>query len=189
MHLDHDVVCPILIGRSHSSPVCDAFSRATGRNGGVALIVGEAGVGKSRLLRAMTDEARESGFFVLSGACFEAERSIPYAPLLDHRAALRGCGLACSSRTCLAPAVGLRHDLSRARSGLPAGRESESHHRSRDQQADGCFTRSREVHHDARRTQPVLLTLRGRALERRRHARAGVPPRAEPQHYSRSSSR
>ena len=31
----------------------------------------------------MTDEARESGFFVLSGACFEAERSIPYAPLLD----------------------------------------------------------------------------------------------------------
>ena len=84
MHLDHDVVCPTLIGRE---PQLAGLRRVLGRaregNGGVALIVGEAGVGKSRLLRAMTDEARESGFFVLSGACFEAERSIPYAPLLD----------------------------------------------------------------------------------------------------------
>jgi DNA-binding CsgD family transcriptional regulator len=47
------------------------------------MIVGEAGVGKSRLLRAMTDEARSTGFVALHGACFEAERSIPYAPLLD----------------------------------------------------------------------------------------------------------
>jgi DNA-binding CsgD family transcriptional regulator len=31
----------------------------------------------------MTQEARSAGFFVLQGACFEAERSIPYAPLLD----------------------------------------------------------------------------------------------------------
>jgi len=51
--------------------------------GGVALIVGEAGVGKSRLLRAMMGEARGQGFFALHGAAFEAERSIPYAPLLD----------------------------------------------------------------------------------------------------------
>jgi DNA-binding NarL/FixJ family response regulator len=49
----------------------------------VALIVGEAGVGKSRLLRAMTDEAHAAGFFVMQGACFEAERRVPYAPLLD----------------------------------------------------------------------------------------------------------
>src|SRR5678815_3357239 len=31
----------------------------------------------------MMDEARSSGFFVLHGASFEAETSIPYAPLLD----------------------------------------------------------------------------------------------------------
>jgi predicted ATPase len=58
-------------------------SVATCGSGRVALIVGEAGVGKSRLLRAMTDDARGIAFFVLRGACFEAERSIPYAPLLD----------------------------------------------------------------------------------------------------------
>ena len=59
------------------------LTRAREGVGGVALIVGEAGVGKSRLLRAMTEDATRSGFFTLHGACFEAERSIPYAPLLD----------------------------------------------------------------------------------------------------------
>ena len=84
MHLDHDVVCPTLIGReSQIAGLRRILARAREGNGGVALIVGEAGVGKSRLLRAMNDEARGGGFFVLSGACFEAERSIPYAPLLD----------------------------------------------------------------------------------------------------------
>src|SRR6476660_9763624 len=84
MHLDHDVVCPTLIGREPQlAGLRRVLTRAREGHGGVALIVGEAGVGKSRLLRAMTDEARGAGFFVLSGACFEAERSIPYAPLLD----------------------------------------------------------------------------------------------------------
>ena len=84
MHLQHDVVCPTLIGRgAQIDALRKVLAQASEGNGRVALIVGEAGVGKSRLLRAMTDEARAQGFFVLQGACFEAERSIPYAPLLD----------------------------------------------------------------------------------------------------------
>jgi DNA-binding NarL/FixJ family response regulator len=84
MHLQHDVVCPTLIGRgAQIDALRQVLAQAREGNGRVALIVGEAGVGKSRLLRAMTDEARAQGFFVLQGACFEAERSIPYAPLLD----------------------------------------------------------------------------------------------------------
>jgi DNA-binding CsgD family transcriptional regulator len=84
MHLNHDVVCPTLVGReAQIAGIRRILARAREGSGGVALIVGEAGVGKSRLLRAMTEEARSSGFFVLHGACFEAERSIPYAPLLD----------------------------------------------------------------------------------------------------------
>ena len=82
--LDHDVVCPTLVGRdAQLAGVRRILARGRDGSGGVALIVGEAGVGKSRLLRAMTEEARAGGFFVLQGACFEAERSIPYAPLLD----------------------------------------------------------------------------------------------------------
>ena len=84
MHLQHDVVCPTLVGRgAQIDALRQVLAQAREGNGRVALIVGEAGVGKSRLLRAMTDEARAQGFFVLQGACFEAERSIPYAPLLD----------------------------------------------------------------------------------------------------------
>src|SRR4029434_10851337 len=84
MYLEHDVVCPTLVGRTAEVTAArQVLARAREGAGGVALIVGEAGVGKSRLLRAMTDEARDAGFFVLTGACFEAERSIPYAPLLD----------------------------------------------------------------------------------------------------------
>jgi DNA-binding CsgD family transcriptional regulator len=83
--IQQDVVCPTLIGREDlMSAVHRLLAQAREGSGGrVALIVGEAGVGKSRLLRAMTDDARNSGFMVLQGASFEAERSIPYAPLLD----------------------------------------------------------------------------------------------------------
>ena len=84
MHAQHDVVCHTLIGRDPQiTAVRRVLDRARAGSGQVALIVGEAGVGKSRLLRAMTEEARAAGFFVLSGASFESERSIPYAPLLD----------------------------------------------------------------------------------------------------------
>jgi DNA-binding NarL/FixJ family response regulator len=84
MHLQHDVVCPTLIGReAQLESLRRLIAQARGGTGRVAAIVGEAGVGKSRLLRTMTEEARAEGFFVLQGACFEAERSIPYAPLLD----------------------------------------------------------------------------------------------------------
>jgi len=84
MQLQHDVVCPTVIGRDPQlAAVRQVLARASEGNGRVALIVGEAGVGKSRLLRAMTEEARTAGFFALHGASFEAERSIPYAPLLD----------------------------------------------------------------------------------------------------------
>src|SRR5690349_13738420 len=84
MHLQHDVVCPTLIGRdTQLESMRRTLAHAREGNGRVALIVGEAGVGKSRLLRAMSDEARLAGFFVFQGACFEAERSIPYSPLLD----------------------------------------------------------------------------------------------------------
>lgn len=82
--IQHDVVCPMLVGRdAQIAAIRSVLDVARGGAARVALIVGEAGVGKSRLLRAMTDEASRSGFFVLRGASFESERSIPYAPLLD----------------------------------------------------------------------------------------------------------
>jgi DNA-binding CsgD family transcriptional regulator len=82
--VQHDVVCPTLVGReSQIAAVRAVLDTARAGAAQVALIVGEAGVGKSRLLREMTATAASSGFFVLRGASFESERSIPYAALLD----------------------------------------------------------------------------------------------------------
>jgi DNA-binding CsgD family transcriptional regulator len=84
MSLRHDVVCPTIVGRdAELDAVRAVLDRARGGAGQVALIVGEAGVGKSRLLRAMIDEARRGGYFIMRGASYESDSSIPYAPLLD----------------------------------------------------------------------------------------------------------
>src|SRR5690242_9422540 len=84
MPLRHDLVCPMIVGRdAELDAVRAVLDRARGGAGQVALIVGEAGVGKSRLLRAMVDDARQRGFFTMRGASYESDSSIPYAPLLD----------------------------------------------------------------------------------------------------------
>jgi DNA-binding CsgD family transcriptional regulator len=106
MQIQQDVVCPTLVGRD---PLMAAVHRlltlAREGTGRVALIVGEAGVGKSRLLRAMTQDARAAGFFTLTGASFESERSIPYAPLLDLVRLLAASSSAAVVSHVLAPAA------------------------------------------------------------------------------------
>ena len=84
MLLDQSVVCPVLIGRDVPlTTVVHALDRARGAHGGTLLVSAEAGVGKSRLVRAMVERARGAGFVTLQGACFEADRAQPYAPILD----------------------------------------------------------------------------------------------------------
>jgi DNA-binding CsgD family transcriptional regulator len=60
---------------------------ADGGQAVAALVSGDAGVGKSRLVSEVTRLAEERGFTVLSGQCAELGDSVPYLPLAD---ALRG---------------------------------------------------------------------------------------------------
>jgi len=84
MLVEQSVVCPVLIGRDAPlSTVLHTLGRARASQGSTLLVSGEAGIGKSRLVRAMVDRARPLGFVVLQGACFEADRAQPYAPILD----------------------------------------------------------------------------------------------------------
>jgi DNA-binding CsgD family transcriptional regulator/tetratricopeptide (TPR) repeat protein len=48
-----------------------------------ALISGDAGVGKTRLVAELASRASDRGFLVLSGRCAELGDSIPYLPLAD----------------------------------------------------------------------------------------------------------
>src|SRR5258706_6403200 len=51
--------------------------------GHVALISGEAGLGKSRLVAEAKIYATEQGFQLLQGNCFPTDLTYPYSPLLD----------------------------------------------------------------------------------------------------------
>jgi DNA-binding CsgD family transcriptional regulator len=70
-----------------------------------ALVSGDAGVGKSRLVGEVTRLAAGRGFTVLSGQCAELGDSVPYLPLAD---ALRGAAHSTAVRDALSsrPALG-----------------------------------------------------------------------------------
>ncbi|MFJ9845083.1 ATP-binding protein [Kitasatospora sp. NPDC101155] len=73
-----------LIGRTaESSQLNDVLSTAAAGRGGAVLLRGEAGIGKSTLLRACADRAQESGFAVLWSTANESERHFPLGTFLD----------------------------------------------------------------------------------------------------------
>jgi MoxR-like ATPase len=75
LHLTPSVVCPVLIGRAAPlTTIADTLDRALDSRGGTLLVSGEAGVGKSRLVRDMVERARASGFVALQGAWINLAR-------------------------------------------------------------------------------------------------------------------
>jgi DNA-binding CsgD family transcriptional regulator len=59
------------------------LERARPGAGQVLLISGEAGIGKTRLVREAVARAQAAGYIVLQGACYETDRALPYAPFID----------------------------------------------------------------------------------------------------------
>src|SRR5580693_10259270 len=77
----------VLHGRAAEQKVVrDLLRRAQRGVGGVLLVDGEPGIGKSLLLRDATDEAAEQGFSLAAGAADQLGQAIPFFAL---RAALR----------------------------------------------------------------------------------------------------
>src|SRR2546425_10810497 len=82
--IDLPVVCPIVIGRTAELTALHLLlERAKSGKGQVALLSGEAGIGKSRLVAEAKADATAQGFLLLQTQCFPTDRSCPYAPLLD----------------------------------------------------------------------------------------------------------
>jgi DNA-binding CsgD family transcriptional regulator len=76
--------CPVLIGRTRERAALDALiDDARNGQGRAALISGDAGIGKSRLVATVNEVAFAQGFLIVKGDCFPANTSSPYAPLLD----------------------------------------------------------------------------------------------------------
>lgn len=80
----------MLIGRDHPAGVLRAeLSRASSSHGGLVLVTGEAGIGKTTLVTGAVEEARRSGALVLSGACWDSESAPGYWPWTQAIRALR----------------------------------------------------------------------------------------------------
>src|SRR5437867_6339905 len=72
--------CPILVGRQQEMATLRGLIDA---GGGVAIVSGEAGIGKSRLVREFAAEAAERGRVVLWGRPEEVAQPGPYALIVD----------------------------------------------------------------------------------------------------------
>jgi predicted ATPase len=78
------IICPTLVGRAgHLATLQLLVEQAKQGGGHVALISGEAGIGKSRLVAEAKAYAMAQGFLLLQGNCFPTDLTYPYAPLLD----------------------------------------------------------------------------------------------------------
>lgn len=74
----------LLVGREAELAALDTlWTGVVGGGQAMALLVGEAGIGKSALAAAFATQAHRTGALVLTTACFEAERSLYLQPLVE----------------------------------------------------------------------------------------------------------
>ncbi len=79
-----------IIGREHPVAVLRAeISRAAESHGGLVLVTGEAGIGKTTLVTSAADEARRSGALVLSASCWYSDSAPGYWPWVQILRRLR----------------------------------------------------------------------------------------------------
>lgn len=72
-----------LVGRAEELAVLvDAHARAQ-PDGGLAVIEGEAGIGKTRLANELMASARSRGAVVLATRCHDDEAGLPYGPIIE----------------------------------------------------------------------------------------------------------
>ncbi|RBQ18372.1 helix-turn-helix transcriptional regulator [Spongiactinospora rosea] len=73
-----------LIGRSAELDRLIGVARAAAEgSAGVALVGGDAGIGKTRLVTELAEWASGAGFMVMAGQCAELGDAVPYLPLAD----------------------------------------------------------------------------------------------------------
>lgn len=75
---------PPLVGRDRElDTLRERFAAALTGHGGLALIGGEAGIGKTTLAEVLCHEATMRGAIVLIGRCYDRSETPPYGPFLE----------------------------------------------------------------------------------------------------------
>jgi DNA-binding CsgD family transcriptional regulator len=78
------ILCPLLIGRDAEIGHLNALlDEARGGHGRTVLVSGEAGVGKSAVIRDFVQRARGVGVRAFTGECTEIDARRPFGPFMD----------------------------------------------------------------------------------------------------------
>ncbi|MEU5978236.1 AAA family ATPase [Streptomyces sp. NPDC047315] len=81
---------PALVGRALPIRVLRTeIGRVTDSHGGLVLVTGEAGIGKTSLVTDAADEARRRGALVLGGSCWDSDSAPGYWPWVQVMRGLR----------------------------------------------------------------------------------------------------
>jgi class 3 adenylate cyclase len=73
-----------LVGRSEElARLTERLGETAGGQGGLVLMAGEPGIGKTRLIEEVAARAERDGSYVLWGRCFEGDWAPPYSPLAE----------------------------------------------------------------------------------------------------------
>lgn len=81
---------PALFGRDHPAGVLRSeIVRATDSHGGLVLVTGEAGIGKTTLVTDAAHEARRRGALVVGGSCWDSDSTPGYWPWVQVLRGLR----------------------------------------------------------------------------------------------------
>ena len=100
-----------LIGRAtERARLHEALEGAVQARGGVAVITGEAGLGKSRLAGDLAEHAARCGVRVLVGQCHETDQIVAFSPWAE---ALRQLGIPACAALCEALGPARRRELAR----------------------------------------------------------------------------
>jgi DNA-binding CsgD family transcriptional regulator len=87
------VLCPVLVGRDEEARRLNAaLAAAQEARGGTLLLAGEAGIGKSRLVREAARAARARGFVILAGRAVAGGVPTPFRPFAEALASAGRAG-------------------------------------------------------------------------------------------------
>jgi DNA-binding CsgD family transcriptional regulator/tetratricopeptide (TPR) repeat protein len=75
---------PILVGRERErARLGEILEAAVAGQGSLALVSGEAGIGKTTLVQDLVRQAEEQGAFIHTGGCYDMTTSPPYGPWVE----------------------------------------------------------------------------------------------------------
>jgi len=108
IRIDRPMLCPVLVGRAEQVNMLQRLMGGAGSaQGGVILVSGEAGIGKTRLTAVARELAADLGWRTLQGAFFEHDRGVPFSGLVDLLRTSIGVGHSTGVQELVSSAPGL----------------------------------------------------------------------------------